>query len=111
MTYGQHEEEKLMFERKPASDDRAKHVFNALGSHGNNNERLARLLTAWDIAMSLLEWNVKLTDIVANYQSSIDTKYHDDYVKIATIEELDRRVSLRRSMRNQEQSTQNGGLV
>lgn len=113
MTYGQHMEEEKLFQHKPQTDDKAKHVFNALASHGNNNARLAQLLSAFDFAMSLLKWDVKLTDIVTNYQASVDAKYHNDYVDIAKIEELDKRVSLRRSMRGQNAETQqqSGGLI
>jgi len=103
MTYGQRQEEKKLFEPKATNEDRARHLFNAIASAGNNNERLARLLTAWDFAISILKWDdVTLTNIVVNYQASVDAKYHDDYKSVATIEELDRRMALRRSMSRNE---------
>jgi hypothetical protein len=109
MTYGQKQEEEKLFKQKATGEDRAKHMFNALASAGANNERLAKLLIAWDFATSLLKWNVTLTEIVTNYQASIDAEYHKDYKAVATIEELDRRVALRRSMSRNE--TQGQGLV
>jgi len=99
MTYGQRQEELKMFAPKLVTgEDRAKHMFKSAGSAGANNERLARLLIAFDFAMSILGWDdVTLTGIVTNYQASIDAKYHDDYKAVATIEELDRRMAMRRS--------------
>src|SRR3990172_6986187 len=105
MTYGQRKEEEILFKSKQPSEDKAKHVFDALASHGANSDRLARLLIAWDFAMSALEWKTELANIVVHYQASVDAKYHDDFVKIATIEELDKRLSLRRIARQENQQS------
>ena len=92
-------EEKKLFTPKANADDRARHLFNTGGSAGANPEKLARLLIAFDFAMSLLGWDdVSLTSIITGYQASVDAKYHDDYKSVATIEELDRRMAIRRSM-------------
>lgn len=89
---------------------RVKHLFESLGSHGANNERLARLLIAWDFVMTLLKQkDVSLSQIVTQYQASINAKYHDDYKSVATIEELDERLAKRRSGSVMKQSQ--GGLV
>lgn len=97
-SYGEQQEEKLAFRQRQTTEDKAKHMFNALGSAGANDEKLARLLTAFDFAMSLLGWDdVKLTNIITHYQASIDSKYHDDYKSVATIEELDSRLAKRRT--------------
>ena len=99
MTYGQQQEERLLFTQKQNGDnDRAKHMFGSIGSHGANPKRLAQLCSVWDFTMSLLGWeDVKLTDIITGYQASIDGRYHDDYKAVATIEELDRRMAMRRA--------------
>lgn len=107
MTMSERFEEERLLKPKTTNENRAKHLFNALGSAGASNTDLARLLVAFDFAMSLLGWDVKLTDIVTGYQASIDAKYHDDYKAVATIEELDQRLLKRRSFgktENQQQS-------
>ena len=100
MTLGQRfeEERKGMFGQKDTTNDnRANHMFSALRTHGANPKRLAQLLTVWEYTMKILEWDDNLTSIVADYQASIDTRYHDDYKAVATIEELDRRLAMRRA--------------
>lgn len=104
MTYGQRLEEQMdgrMFSPKDNDSNRAKQLFESIGSHGANPKKLAQLLAVWDYVTGQLGWNVKLSDTVTNYQASIDTRYHNDYKAVATIEELDRRMAMRRSNRNQ----------
>jgi hypothetical protein len=97
------EEKKLFTSKQGNQEDTAKHVFNATKSAGANNQRLSQLLVAWDFSMSLLGWkDVTLTDTVVNYQASINAKYHNDYKSIKTIEELDKRLALRRMQANQQ---------
>lgn len=110
MTYGQRQEEQRLFTAKLPSDDRAKHMFATTFSHGANKKKLAQLLTVWDFTMSLLKWNdVTLTDIVTGYQASIDAKYHTDYKAVATIEELDKRMAMRRSSAYRQENQMQGG--
>jgi hypothetical protein len=100
MTYGQQFEERQMFAPKATDSNRAKEMFESLGSHGANPKKLAQLLTVFDFTMSILGWNdVTLSKTVTSYQASIDTRYHDDYKAVATIEELDYRLAKRRSNR------------
>lgn len=103
MTFAEEiEAKKDLFSNKESHEDMAKHIFDSKGSHGNNNERLAKLLVTWDFCMGLLKWNdVKLTDIVTDYQASVNTKYHNDYKAIKTIEELDKKLALRRMQAQQ----------
>lgn len=96
MIYAEQEEQRILLRQKTGSDDRAKHLFEAIKSHGANNRKLAQLLTALDFGLKLLDIECNLTDIVVNYQASIDSKYHEDYKQVATTEEIDRRLALRR---------------
>lgn len=100
MTYGQKFEDDMnnRFSKRDTGDnERAKHLFASIGSHGANKKRLAQLCATWDYVMHTLEWNETLTEIVTGYQASIDTHYHNDYKAVATIEELDKRLAMRRS--------------
>ena len=99
MTYGQQLEEKgLPFTPKNNDSDRARHIFESINSHGANQRRLSQLCATWDFVMLQLGWSdVKLSNIVTGYQASIDARYHNDYKAIETIEELDRRMAMRRS--------------
>lgn len=97
MTYGQQFEDQALFKPKLASSDNAKHLFATDGSHGANPKKLAQLLVVWDFTMDQLDWEVKLSSIVTDYQASIDTHYHNDYKAVATIEELDKRLAKRRT--------------
>jgi hypothetical protein len=104
-------ENKPLFQPRLLDDsaDRAKHIFNSLGSAGNNNAELARILLALDFAFKLLNWkDITLVDCIAKYQASVDAKYHNDYKAVATIEELDRRMAMRRATYQQQSQ---GGLT
>ena len=115
MTYGMKQEELKMFSPKSVDSDRAQHIFKNAGSAGANNEKLARILIAWDFAMNVLHWNISLTDLLTKYQASVGAKYHDDYTKVATTEELDYRLAKRRAgsllAQQQTQSPTSGGNV
>jgi len=88
--------------------DHAKHIFGHQGSYGSNNDELAQILAVYDYAMKDLGWENNLSDIVSGYQASVDAKSHDDYKEVATIEELDRRMAMRRSMVNNNSQQQSG---
>lgn len=109
-TFGQQREEEREAERftrrSVDTDSRAKHLFGTIGSHGANKKKLAQLCATWDYVMSLLGWDETLSEIVTGYQASINARYHTDYKDVATIEELDRRIANRRSMRGQREPTQ-----
>lgn len=70
-------------------------VFGTKGSQGANNVELARILTAFELAVSILGWQNKpvaeLIKFCTQYQASINTQYHNDYVKVLVAEEIERR--------------------
>ena len=72
-------------------------TFRSKGSAGNNNTKLARIMAAYDLAMGILGWEHDLSNIVTEYQASVDAKYHDDYVKIAVADEIVRKRRIRYS--------------
>ena len=84
--WGQKAEEMNDFRLK--NDDGSKATFNAQGSAGNNNTQLARILSAYELAMNILGWDNSLSKIISNYQASVDAKYHDDHVKISIAERV-----------------------
>lgn len=116
------DKENEMFSRRTDNvEDLAKNIFNAKGSAGRNNEGLAKCLIAFDFAMQLLGWDkdeidaegniispaVNLTKLMTDYQASVDAKYHNDLVKVKTIEELDKRLALRKM----ESQQNHGGIL
>jgi len=84
--WGQKAEEMNDFRLK--NEDGSKATFNAQGSAGNNPVKLARILSAYELAMEILGWNNPLSKIVSNYQASVNAKYHDDHVKISIAERV-----------------------
>lgn len=68
--------------------DNSENAFRSHGSAGNNNEKLARIMSAYEIAMDILGWEKPLSQIVTQYQASLDAKYHDDFVKMSIAERV-----------------------
>ena len=61
--------------------DSTENNFRSSGSAGNNQPRLAKVLSAYDMAMDILGWDKPLSKIVSDYQASVNAKYHDDHIK------------------------------
>ena len=82
----QEQEELELFRQKQGSGSSfAEPTFRATKSAGNNPVKLAQILAVYDYACRLLGWPNDLSEIVANYQASVNSEYHKDYVKIATL--------------------------
>lgn len=77
-------------------------VFRTSGSAGNNPQRLAQLLTGFDLAMAILGWQDKplanLTKFVTGYQASLDAKYHEDFKDVLIAEEIERKRAERKGI-------------
>lgn len=101
-------EQQELFRRK-SSVDHAGAVFRFWGSASRNTQKLAQLLTVFDMTMQVLGWDKSIIEIDKNgnkiikrqaitfsslieaRQAGIDAKYHDDYVKIAIADEIVRK--------------------
>ena len=82
----QEQEEQILFRQKQQGGDSfSEPTFRASKSAGNNPVKLAQILAVYDYACRLLGWPNDLSDIVANYQASVQGEYHKDFVKIATL--------------------------
>lgn len=77
-------------------------IFGTRGSQGNNPQKLAKILAAYDIAITVLNWNkehvANLSHIVSQYQASLDAKYHNDYKEVLIAEEIERRKEERKGV-------------
>lgn len=77
-------------------------IFETRGSTGSNNEKLARLLSAFDFFINLMKWQDKpiarFSHIVTQYQASVDTKYHNDYKDVLVAEEIERKRAERKGI-------------
>ena len=93
-------EEKEMFRSKSKDDSSA--IFNTNGSAGNNNENLAKILSAYDYCMRLLGWQndsvASLSNIATQYQASLEAKYHNDFKDIKIAEEIEKRRTERKGI-------------
>lgn len=80
---------------RQAVKDLSAYIFATKGSSGKNSERLARVLSAYDMLMTIMGWQDKpiaeLSKIVTQYQASIDGSYHRDFKDIQIAEEVERR--------------------
>lgn len=86
MSFIEQAEEQEMWEQKQGnSESFSEPTFRHKGSTGNNSPKLARILAAYDLCMKILDLPNDLSVIVSAYQASVDSKYHDDFVKIATL--------------------------
>lgn len=83
----------LNFGKKDNSN--SKLMFFTKGSAGRNNDKLARILTAFDLTIEILEWQekplAKFSSILTGYQASLDAKYHNDYKDVLIAEEIQRK--------------------
>lgn len=84
--WGQRMEENNDFRIR--NTDNSKQTFESSGSAGNNSDKLARIMSAYDLAMDILGWEKSLSQIVSQYQASVNAKYHDDHVKISIAERV-----------------------
>ena len=84
--WGQQQEENNDFRQKNV--DNSELTFRSSGSAGNNGDKLARILSAYDLAMDILGWDKPLSKIVAGYQASVNSEYHKDHVKISIAERV-----------------------
>lgn len=99
-TFGDKAEEEELFRQK--LKDNSALIFNALHSAGRNSAKLAQLLASWDFIINIMGWQDKplanLTKFVANYQASVDAKYHDDFKEIQIALEIERRREQRKGL-------------
>jgi len=84
--WGQLQEENNDFRQKNV--DNSELTFRSAGAAGNNGDKLARILSAYDLAMDILGWDKPLSKIVAGYQASVNSEYHKDHVKISIAERV-----------------------
>lgn len=93
-------ENEVLLRRKQGDNSRL--MFLAQGSAGRNPVKLARILIAFDTAISILKWQDKpLSDLVSfctNYQASIDAKYHNDFKEVLIAEEIERKRAERKGL-------------
>lgn len=99
-TFGERVEEEQKFRKK--SDNKNNLMFFTNGSAGRNNEKLARILTAFDLAIGILGWQnkplAKFSTFVTQYQASIEAKYHNDFKEVLVAEEIERRKEERKGV-------------
>lgn len=102
--------------RQRIDTNNSKQVFDTRGSAGNSPEKLAKILTAYDVLMKIMGWDkhietidgkqvevvakpiADLSNIVAQYQGSVDAKYHNDFKDIQIALEIERRRSERKGI-------------
>ncbi len=103
MSFGEAAEQQITeqkFKQKTVSN--VLNIFQTSGSAGANPQRLAQILTAFDLAMRILGWQDKplanLTNFLTQYQASIDTKYHKDFKDVLVAEEIERRREQRKGI-------------
>lgn len=93
-------EEEQLFKSKSNIDIKA--IFNTGGSAGNNPEKLAKILSAYDYVMCVLGWQkediANLSNIITQYQASLDAKYHNDFKEILVAEEIEKRRAERKGI-------------
>lgn len=101
MNFGEKAEEELQFKRKDNATS-ANLIFLTHGSSGKNPEKLAQLLTAYDLIINILGWKDKpiasLTNITTQYQASIEGGYHKDFKEVLIAEEIERRKADRKGL-------------
>lgn len=99
-TYLENAEEAELFRQK--QKDNSGMVFLSSGSAGRNPLRLAQVLTAFDLAISLLGWQDKplanLTKFLTSYQASVDGAYHKDFKDIEISEMVERKQANRKGL-------------
>lgn len=95
-------EQREMFRRKNDGSASILNIFRTNGSAGNNNEKLARILAAFDTFIKTMKWEkkplAKFSETIAQYQASVNGKYHNDYKDILIAEEIERRRAERKDI-------------
>ena len=95
-------EEKLRFKSGKNKTVGAETILSTKGSAGNNSEKLARILAAWDFACYVMGWEDKplghLSAFFSQYQGSLNAKYHNDFKDVLIAEEIERRKTERKGI-------------
>jgi len=105
-------EEQELFRQKNNNANQSNMILLTAGSSGNNQEKLARILSAFDTFIKIMKWTEKdlasfssiekdlasFSSIVNQYQGSVDAKYHNDLKDILIAEEIERRRSERKGI-------------
>ena len=93
-------EEEQMFKPKNSTDINA--IFSTAGSAGNNPEKLAKILSAYDFAMHVFGWQnddiACLSNVITQYQASLDAKYHNDFKEVLVAEEIEKKRAERKGI-------------
>ena len=93
-------EEEQMFKPKNSSDIKA--IFSTGGSAGNNPEKLAKILSAYDFVMHVFGWEkeniASLSNIITQYQASLEAKYHNDFKEVLVAEEIEKKRAERKGI-------------
>lgn len=91
----QRQEAVELFREELAKIDNSGVMFNSIGSAGNNPEKLARILAAFDMFINIMGWRnkplAKFPFLVTQYQASLNGKYHTDYKDVLIAEEQQRK--------------------
>lgn len=90
------------FRKVDSNENKHKMLFESRGSAGRNNEKLAQILFAFDLAINIIGWQNKplanLSKFLTSYQASVDAKYHNDFKDVMIAEEIERRRSERKGI-------------
>lgn len=93
-------ENNLKFSKK--SNMNSNLMFFTKGSAGRNTDKLARILTAFDMIIEILGWQdkplAKFSNIITQYQASLDGKYHNDFKDVLIAEEIEKRREQRKGI-------------
>lgn len=77
-------------------------IFASQGSAGRNPEKLAKILSAFDLVINIFGWQEKplanLTSFLTQYQASVDAKYHNDFKDVQVAEEIERKRAERKGL-------------
>lgn len=77
-------------------------MLRTIGSAGRNPQKLAQICTTFDLIMEILNWQdrplAKFTQILTQYQASIDAKYHNDLKDVFIAEEIERKRAERKGL-------------
>lgn len=91
-------EEKLKFRNKSGFNLGA--ILSTIGSAGRNPQKLAQILTSFDMCMNILGWKdkplAKFSSILTQYQASIEGGYHKDLKDVMIAEEQERKIANRK---------------
>ena len=101
-SFNEKAEEQELFRRNNNSGNQQNMILQTSGSAGNNSEKLARILSAFDIFIVVMKYEekpiAKLSGIISQYQGSVDAQYHNDLKAILIAEEIERRRSERKGI-------------